>query len=135
MATVGTHCILELYDCRIEVLDDVGFVHQAVVDAARASGCALLNHVSHKFEPQGVTVVGLLAESHLSIHTWPEYRYVAADMFTCGDRAKPEAACQVLIDRFGAARHDLRPIPRGVNVSPTARPAPLLAAGSGDAPE
>ena len=113
LAPNGTHCILELYDCPTHLLDDELFVTQALRDAVQHSFATLLHEVSHKFNPQGVTALGLIAESHLSIHTWPEYGYAAADVFTCGDRAKAEKACAFLIDVFQARRHSLSKLMRG----------------------
>ena len=88
---VGKHCILELYDC----------------DSSRA-GATLLNLITHRFEPQGVTGLALLAESHISIHTWPESGYAAVDVFTCGDHTMPERACAVLSEELGSTRQNLR---------------------------
>ena len=113
MGTVGTHCILEMFDCPVSLLDDVGFVKRALAEAAKTGLSTLLNQVSHRFHPQGVTAVGLLAESHLSIHTWPEYQYAGADMFTCGHTADPKAACLHLVNVFKAGRYDLICLPRG----------------------
>jgi S-adenosylmethionine decarboxylase len=105
--TVGKHCILELYDCNHERLDDEAFLRNAITSAAKRAGATLLHLVTHHFEPQGVTGLALLAESHISIHTWPESGYAAVDVFTCGDHTMPERACQVLIDELEAGDHKL----------------------------
>jgi S-adenosylmethionine decarboxylase len=63
--------------------------------------------ISHRFEPQGVTGLALLAESHISIHTWPESGYAAVDVFTCGDHTMPERACEVLWQELNASKHKL----------------------------
>ncbi len=120
VAPVGTHCILELYDCSPDLLNDVLFIRDTVEQAAKRSLSILLDLRSHQFYPQGVTAVALLAESHLSIHTWPEYGYAGVDVFTCGDDAKPEQACEYLIRRFGARKHSLRVVPRGAAASEAA---------------
>ena len=83
-----------------DLLDDEEFVKKALTEAASAAGATLLNLVSHKFEPQGVTALALLAESHISIHTYPEYGYAAVDAFTCGEHTNPESACRSLKDSF-----------------------------------
>ena len=70
--TVGTHCIIELYNCDSAKLDDEAFLRTAITSAAKRAGATLLNLITHRFEPQGVTGLALLAESHISIHTWPE---------------------------------------------------------------
>ena len=68
--------------------------------------------ISNKFEPQGVTAIALLAESHISIHTWPESNYSAVDIFTCGQNMLPEIACRYLIKALKAEEHFLRVIER-----------------------
>ena len=93
---VGKHCILELYDCDPARLDDEAFLRTTITTAAKRAGATLLNLITHRFEPQGVTGLALLAESHISIHTWPESGYAAVDVFTCGDHTMPEQACAVL---------------------------------------
>ena len=68
---VGKHCILELYNCDPAKLDDEAFLRNAITTAAKRAGATLLNLITHRFDPQGVTGLALLAESHISIHTWP----------------------------------------------------------------
>jgi S-adenosylmethionine decarboxylase len=105
--TVGKHCILELYHCDSSRLDDEAFLRDTITSAAKRAGATLLNLITHRFEPQGVTGLALLAESHISIHTWPESGYAAVDVFTCGDHTMPERACQVLAAELGARDHKL----------------------------
>lgn len=114
MTHTGSHCILELFDCPAEVLNDATLVKNALRDAARASRSTLLHEVHHRFTPQGVTALALLAESHISVHTWPELGYAAADVFTCGDETLPERGCELLTQRLGAQRYSLRHIERGL---------------------
>ncbi|MGB3491768.1 MAG: adenosylmethionine decarboxylase [Elainellaceae cyanobacterium] len=109
---VGLHCILELYDCPSDLLDDVARVREAMRAAAQRAGSTLLNEVCHRFEPQGVTALALLAESHISIHTWPELGYAAVDVFTCGETADPVQACQHLVQALKATHHHLSTIQR-----------------------
>jgi len=113
LASIGTHCILELYDCPRELLDDHDFVRSTLRAAAEHGFATLLDEVSHKFHPQGVTALALIAESHLAIHTWPEYGYAAVDVFTCGHRARAERACAYLLRAFRARRHSLTRLSRG----------------------
>ena len=105
---VGKHCILELYDCDPARLDDEAFLRTTITTAAKRAGATLLNLITHSFEPQGVTGLALLAESHISIHTWPESGYAAVDVFTCGDHTMPEQACAVLSEAFQSKRQALR---------------------------
>ena len=93
---VGRHCIYELYGGNPNKLNDESFVKEAPTSAANHSGATLLSLTSHKFEPQGVTALALLSESHISIHTWPELGYAAIDAFTCGTHTDPEKACNYL---------------------------------------
>ena len=80
--------------------------------AAKLANATVLNLISNKFEPQGVTAIALLAESHISIHTWPESNYSAVDIFTCGQNMMPEQASQYLIKSLIAKEHSLRVIKR-----------------------
>ncbi|MGF1496093.1 MAG: adenosylmethionine decarboxylase [Elainellaceae cyanobacterium] len=112
LAPVGIHCILELYGCPSHLLNDGPFIQQALRDAARQARSTLVAEVLHQFEPQGVTALALLAESHISIHTWPEAGYAAVDVFTCGEQADPERACHYLTGSLQAAQHDLCKLPR-----------------------
>lgn len=123
----GNHCILELYNCPEELLDDERFIRQTLRYAAEKSGSTLLAIVSHKFDPQGVTAIGLLAESHISIHTWPEMGYAAADVFTCGICCDPVKACRILIERCKAGRHTQEQVERGsaVTIDAVRLPKPI----------
>jgi S-adenosylmethionine decarboxylase len=116
-APVGVHCILEMYECTPALLNDAGFIEATITEAARQANSTLLNLHVHEFQPHGVTAIALLAESHLSIHAWPERGYAAVDVFTCGEHTEPEAACMFLVERFNAGRHLLSIVPRGGNIS------------------
>lgn len=105
---VGKHCILELYGCDQSKLNDEAFIRSTITTAAQRAGATLLNLITHRFEPQGVTGLALLAESHISIHTWPESGYAAIDVFTCGDHTMPESACEILRKELAAEHHSLR---------------------------
>jgi len=111
--SLGVHCILELHGCPAELLDDLVFIQRAIEQGSQAAHSSLLHIASHKFSPQGVTAVGLLAESHLSIHTWPERGYAAVDIFTCGGHTQPERACDVLVQLFQPRSYNLMVLSRG----------------------
>ena len=106
------HFLLELYRCDCEKLNDESFLRCTLNRAAKLANATVLNLISNKFEPQGVTVIALLAESHISIHTWPESTYSAVDIFTCGQNMMPELASQYLIESLMAKEHFLRVIER-----------------------
>ena len=106
------HFLLELYRCDQEKLNDESFLRCILNRAAKLANATVLNLISNKFEPQGVTAIALLAESHISIHTWPESNYSAVDIFTCGQNMQPELASQYLIETLKAEEHFLRIIKR-----------------------
>jgi len=106
------HLLLELYRCDYEKLNDESFLRCTLNRAAKLAKATVLNLISHKFEPQGVTAIALLAESHISIHTWPESNYSAIDIFTCGQDMMPKLASQYLIGALNAEEHFLRVIKR-----------------------
>ena len=106
------HLLLELYKCHEEKLNDESFLRCSLNRAAKLAKATVLNLISNKFEPQGVTAIALLAESHISIHTWPESNYSAVDIFTCGRNMLPELASQYLIEALMAEEHSLRIIER-----------------------
>jgi S-adenosylmethionine decarboxylase len=106
------HLLLELYRCDCEKLNDESFLRCTLSRAAKLANATVLNLISNKFEPQGVTAIALLAESHISIHSWPESNYSAVDIFTCGKNMMPELASQYLIESLMAKEHSLRVIER-----------------------
>jgi len=106
------HFLLELYRCDCDKLNDESFLRCTLHNAAKLANATVLNLISNKFEPQGVTAIALLAESHISIHTWPESHYSAVDIFTCGQNMKPDLSCKFLIESLMAEEHLLRVINR-----------------------
>ena len=114
MQSLGRHLLLELYDCSSEILSDVDAVRAAMVEAAKRAEATIIDVVFHEFNPFGISGVVVIAESHLSIHTWPEHRYAAVDIFTCGDTVNPDEAAEYLVGRFGASRSSLVEVRRGL---------------------
>ena len=82
---LGKQLVLELYECPLEIIDNQLIVEQALLATAAAIQATVVDIVFHKFSPQGVSGVVVIMESHIAIHTWPEYGYAAVDIFTCGD--------------------------------------------------
>lgn len=111
-AVLGVHTLIELWDCNAKTNDPEAF-REVLPRAATSCGATVLDILVHQFSPQGVTGVAVLAESHLSLHSWPEYNYVGADLFTCGTRLNPAAAVAVLEEFFAAKRVEVRSVPRG----------------------
>ena len=112
--TLGRHLIAELYGCDRSLLDDEDVVRVAVQTAAARIGARIVALASHKYAPQGVTASVLIAESHLSIHTWPEHGYAAVDIFTCGG-LDPDPGLRHLATALGAQRCRLQQILRGLD--------------------
>lgn len=112
---MGRHLIAELYGCNASVLGDLETLRTTLLEAAEASGAKVLEEFFRKFS-QGGGVTGLLAiaESHFSIHTWPEYGYAAVDLFTCGDHVNPWKAYEVIRGRMKPSRADVKELRRGL---------------------
>jgi S-adenosylmethionine decarboxylase proenzyme len=111
---LGRHLLLELKDCDRDVLDDLEFLRGCLCETAEKIGATVLNNVFHKFCPQGVSGVVVIAESHLCVHTWPEYGYAAVDIFTCGTTIDPNDAIDILVKKLGARDHTSTEIKRGI---------------------
>jgi S-adenosylmethionine decarboxylase len=114
---LGRHILVELHDCDREALNNLDLIREVMLKAAIDCGAVILGESFHRFSPQGVSGVVVIAESHISIHTWPEFGYAAADVFTCGTTVNPEIAAQVLIEKLGSKNHSLTEIKRGVLVT------------------
>lgn len=114
MRALGRHLLLELYGCDPELLKKLDVVREIMVAAAKGCKATVVDVAFHEFKPFGVSGVVVIAESHLSIHTWPEYRYAAVDIFTCGEAIKPEEAAQYIATRFQCAHPSIVEMKRGI---------------------
>lgn len=123
LEVIGTHFLLELERCDSELLDDLHFIRDSMISAAIETGATIVGETFHKFSPRGVTGVVAIAASHLSIHTWPEYGYAAADIFTCGSEFPPDRATELIIEKLGCQSPTVRHVQRG----PVTTPAPIPA--------
>lgn len=85
MSALGNHILVEFSGCTPQIMNEVSTIEQGMVDAAIKAGATVINSTFHHFSPYGVSGVVVIQESHLAIHTWPEYGYAAVDLFTCGD--------------------------------------------------
>ena len=110
----GQHVLADLYKINPDHLNDPATVEQLLLKSAQAAGATILSSHFHTFgSDQGVTGVVLLAESHISIHTWPEFGFAAVDIFMCGD-SDPQRALDVLQVAFAAPTSTVKTIARGV---------------------
>ena len=114
MDAVGHHYIVEASGCNPEVIGKVEEVEQILVRAAEAARVQVWSISFHRFNPGGVSGVVVISESHLSVHTWPELRYVALDIFTCGQDARPEDAVKLALQEFGATNVHITEVTRGL---------------------
>lgn len=102
MDTYSRHCILELWGCNRELLNDIKFVEKMMTDAALQAGAEVREVTFHQFAPQGVSGVVIVSESHLAIHTFPEHGYASIDVFTCGKRIDPKKAASLIAQKLEA---------------------------------
>ncbi len=112
MNKMGTHLTIDAWQAPEELLNDPEKIRRALIEAISAGEATLIDLCVHQFSPQGVTATATLAESHIAIHTWPEYGYFAADLFFCG-QGKPEVAMQILRQALQAKEIKVQQIDRG----------------------
>lgn len=124
---LGTHVLVDLWGVGPELLDDGSALEACLVAAAQRGGARVVEARIHRFEPQGVSGVVILAESHLALHTWPELGFAAVDVFTCGLPAVAEAIAREVVAALAPEHHELRRLERGA----AAAVHPLRAAAGG----
>ena len=110
---IGMHVILDLYECEEEYLDNINKIEEVLTRAAKVANSTILDKHFRKFNPQGVTGMIIVAESHISIHTWPEYKYAAVDVYTCGSHTFPVKASEYIIKELKCKRPTITKIDRG----------------------
>lgn len=113
MKALGRHIIAEFYQCNPDILADTQLVETYMKRAAIECGATIVESVFHTFNPYGVSGVVVVAESHLAIHTWPEYGYAAVDVFTCGEEIDPWIAANALKEYLQAKDIKTVELPRG----------------------
>ena len=114
MNVLGRHLLLELKNCNAEVLNDLTIIRNCLTETAEQIGATVVNQSFHKFSPFGISGVVIVAESHLCIHTWPEYGYASVDVFTCGESIDPKRAINLLTEKFGSKESSFLELKRGV---------------------
>ncbi len=113
MNSLGRHILVEFTDCNSDILNDVETVEKAMVEAAKTAGATVINSTFHHFSPWGISGVVVIQESHLAIHTWPEYRYAAVDLFTCGETVDPWVSFEFLKKAFQSNKYSALEMNRG----------------------
>lgn len=111
---LGKHLLIEYYECDSKILKNTSLIEKYMIKSAKVAQATIVESVFHTFSPWGVSGVIVIEESHLAIHTWPEYGYAAVDLFTCGNTIKPFTAFKFLEEKLKAERYDLTEISRGI---------------------
>ncbi len=114
MKALGRQILVEFYDCNSDVINDVAQVESILLEATRASKASIISHNFHKFSPHGVSGTVVIAESHVAIHTWPEYSYAAVDIFTCGETIDPWIIQDYMKNAFEAKNVSSMELKRGL---------------------
>jgi S-adenosylmethionine decarboxylase proenzyme len=113
LRALGRHLIVELYGCNTDILNDKEKIEQIMMEAAERAGATIVQKVFHLFNPHGISGVVVIAESHLAIHTWPEYGYAAVDVFTCGSKVDPWKAYEYIKKELEAEHVSIMEMYRG----------------------
>ncbi|HAV91564.1 TPA: S-adenosylmethionine decarboxylase proenzyme [candidate division WOR-3 bacterium] len=114
MQALGKHILAEFYKCDSAVLNDVALIEKFMVDAAKKARATVISSSFHHFSPFGVSGVVVIAESHLTIHTWPEYGYASIDIYTCGNTLDPWISFKYLVKKLKAKDTSMMEIKRGL---------------------
>ena len=112
MEGLGTHIIAELFNCNAFNINNLKKVEEVLMAAAELSKATIIQPFFHKFSPYGISGVIVIAESHITIHTWPEYGYAAVDVFTCGN-LDYKRALDFIKASFETGKCDLHKVYRG----------------------
>ena len=111
---LGRHLIVEMMGSPYHRLNNITFIDNVFREACTIGSLTLLKMQLHQFEPFGVSGVAVLAESHISIHTWPEKSYAALDIFVCGKNANPELALKYIEEQMEATSLNVKTFDRGI---------------------
>ena len=114
MKALGKHVVAEFYECDLNAINDVTKVEELMLEAAKRTNATIVDSIFHSFNPYGVSGVIVIAESHLAIHTWPEYKFASVDIYTCGDTVKPWIAYEYLKSAFSAHNISVIEMKRGI---------------------
>ena len=111
---LGRHILVEYYNCNENILNDHKLIEEHMVAAAKKAKATVVESVFHMFNPYGVSGAVVISESHLTIHTWPEYGYASVDLFTCGDQVNPWDAFDYLSEALESERSESTEVARGM---------------------
>ena len=114
MQALGRQILVEYYNCDSDIINDVSQIESILLEATRRSKASIISHNFHKFSPHGVSGTVVIAESHVAIHTWPEYGYAAVDIFTCGETIDPWIIQEYIKDCFRSGNVSSMEMKRGM---------------------
>ncbi len=112
-APLGRHMLLELYVCPRNILDSIPVIEKILLDVVDRIKATFVSKSFHHFSPHGVSGVVVIAESHLTIHTWPEHGYAAIDVFTCDEKIDYALVEKLIVEKFEAKKHQQQTLKRG----------------------
>ena len=113
---LGKHALADIYDIYSDAIDDIEKIKALLTEACAEANLNIVEFKFHKFEPYGLSGICILKESHLAIHTWPEYSFASVDAFTCGNKMNPKEACEIIARKLNSDNADIRLFDRG-NIS------------------
>tara|TARA_B100000029_G_scaffold16298_1_gene16797 strand:+ start:2669 stop:3079 length:411 start_codon:yes stop_codon:yes gene_type:complete len=119
LKSLGTQILLDLENCNSDILDDMEFIKATLKKAATMAGATVIGETFHKFQPVGVTGVVSIAESHICIHTWPEYSYASVDIFSCGDEFNLDMASRIIEEGLQSSDSFSKVLERGLRQGQT----------------
>ncbi len=114
MKALGRHLLAEFYDCDTRIINDVKLLETIMKDAVLKIGATIVNVSFHTFNPHGVSGFIVIAESHLAVHTWPEYNFASIDIYTCGETINPWEACNYIAEKLRSKHVSAIEMKRGV---------------------
>ncbi len=111
---LGRHALADIFECDNALLDNIEKVKDILISSCKEANLTVVETTFHKFKPIGISGVIVLSESHITIHTWPEYNFVAIDAFTCGCHMNPNLVCKIIAQKFGSKNVEINEYKRGV---------------------
>ncbi len=109
---------VDYFDCDPKILKDKEYIQKIMLEAAEIMGARVINYSFHVFNPHGISGTVTIAESHLAIHTWPEYRYAAVDFEVCGRKIDPWEGHHLLLEKLKSKRSSHFEMRRGLFDAP-----------------
>lgn len=110
---LGKHTLTDIYDVKNNCLDNIEEIKKIILESCKESNLHVVEFTFHKFEPYGLSGICILKESHLAIHTWPEYNFASIDAFTCGTMMNPTKVCNIIAKKLQSNNVETKEFDRG----------------------